>query len=493
MSKLNRDILFLIFEELQDDSVSLFTCLTVNRLWCETVVPILWRNPWRYDITYYNKNYLFTIIASYLSDDIKEFLTKQISPISSQSLLFDYLSFCRSINVNIMKYIISIGSTSADNRWLLQQKFYDLFMKKCPELKYLDMRSIEHQIFYLPEARLRFESLYELNCDTSINSSYLHGLAHISQCIQRLIIINNNVKANLGIVKLIEVQKSLKYFEWIDVCGYGLDRYKEILLALEKKADTISDLKIHFAHIDRTLQKVLPKLHNLKTLLINDFCYYDEEQLKMCIYHDLEIFKIENYNLKAASIIIENSGGHLKKILLGSYELEYIHNFHHDSLIFIRKVYENCPLIEYLTLAFPPSKHHSNEFENLLKICQNLKSLLLVMYDMEEEVTEENLLDNGEELLKMLIRSAPSNLREIRFLYDFKFSFEAFEEFLEKWRGRPALTILASNPTYKGENYLKLIDKYKYNGVIKDFRCESFINVVKYGLRSEYYVLPYLL
>jgi hypothetical protein len=197
--------------------------------------------------------------------------------------------------------------------------------------------------------------------------------------------------------------------------------------------------------------------------------------------------------LKAASIIIENSGGHLKKILLGSYELEYIHNFHHDSLIFIRKVYENCPLIEYLTLAFPPSKHHSNEFENLLKICQNLKSLLLVMYDMEEEVTEENLLDNGEELLKMLIRSAPSNLREIRFLYDFKFSFEAFEEFLEKWRGRPALTILASNPTYKGENYLKLIDKYKYNGVIKDFRCESFINVVKYGLRSEYYVLPYLL
>ena len=54
MSKLNKDILFLLFEELQDDSKSLFSCLLVNRLWCETVVPILWENPWRFDINYQN-------------------------------------------------------------------------------------------------------------------------------------------------------------------------------------------------------------------------------------------------------------------------------------------------------------------------------------------------------------------------------------------------------------------------------------------------------
>src|ERR1700722_1093220 len=105
MSKLNKDILFLIFEELQDDSKSLFSCLMVNRLWCETVIPILWRNPWRYGIKYDNKSYLFITIAHYLPDDIKEFITRQgiqLPSISHQSLLFDYLSFCRSINVNIM-------------------------------------------------------------------------------------------------------------------------------------------------------------------------------------------------------------------------------------------------------------------------------------------------------------------------------------------------------------------------------------------------------
>ena len=77
MAKLNKDILFLIFEELQVDSKSLFSCLMVNKICCETVTPILWRNPWCYDINYSNKNYLFMIIASYLSDDIKEFLTRQ--------------------------------------------------------------------------------------------------------------------------------------------------------------------------------------------------------------------------------------------------------------------------------------------------------------------------------------------------------------------------------------------------------------------------------
>src|SRR6266516_7129173 len=150
MSKLNKDILFLIFEELQDDSKSLFSCLMVNRLWCETVIPILWRNPWHYDINYSNKSYLFTIIAFYLSDDIKELLTRlgiQLLSVSHKSLLFDYLSFCKSINVNTMNIIISIGSSLAYNQFILQQEFYNLFMKKCPEFKYLDMRSIKHQIF----------------------------------------------------------------------------------------------------------------------------------------------------------------------------------------------------------------------------------------------------------------------------------------------------------------------------------------------------------
>ncbi|EXX53765.1 uncharacterized protein OCT59_012730 [Rhizophagus irregularis] len=486
MSKLNKDILFLIFEEFQYDSKSLFSCLMVNRFWCETVIPILWRNPWCYDIKYYDKDYLFIIIASYLSDDIKEFLKRlgiQKPLVSRKSLLFDYLSFCRNVDINVLSSIISTGSSSTNHQLFLQQEFCVVFMKNCQELKYFDMRSLKHQIFHFPEAKLCFESLYELKCDTSIDVSYFYGLARICQHIQKLMIINiTNEESNLGIVKLIEVQKNLRHFAWVDFFdGYisKVDPYKEILLALEKKADTIDYLGIYLECLDHTLQKVLPKFHKIKTL-ITSFRNFSEEQLKVCVYHDLEIFKIDYYDLKAASIIIENSGGRLKKFFLVSYELDdYVDDFEKDSLIFIRKVYENCPLIEYLSHAFTPSKKHLSEFENLLKVCQNLKLLTLILCDMERVITgDENILEIGEDLLKVLARSAPTSLREIRFLYGFKFSLEALEEFLEKWRGRPAITILTIDPIYKGENYKNLINKYKDNGVIKDFRCDYFINLI---------------
>jgi hypothetical protein len=72
MPKLNKDILFLLFEEFQDDSQSLFSFSMVDRLWCETVIPVLWRNPWKYNIDYRHKSSLYYIITSYLSDSVKQ-------------------------------------------------------------------------------------------------------------------------------------------------------------------------------------------------------------------------------------------------------------------------------------------------------------------------------------------------------------------------------------------------------------------------------------
>ncbi|CAB4423330.1 unnamed protein product [Rhizophagus irregularis] len=268
-------------------------------------------------------------------------------------------------------------------------------MKKCSEFKYLDMRKIEfrYRNFCLPKDKLRFELLYELICSTNVDSSYFYDLARISQCIQRLIIINDiKSEVNLGISKLIEVQKNLKYFEWKDEIYYSFFssivayNYKEILLALEKKADTINHLNTNFKNVDPTLlYKVLPKFHKLKSLIINYFQYSSIEQIKMCTYRDLEIFKLDEFDLKASSIIIENSGGHLKKILI--------------------------------------------------KPCE-------------------------------------------------RFKYEALEDFLEKWRGYP-LSIVMYNYAYKGnvKTYKNLIKKYKKNGKLKDFRCESLAKIMDMDIK----------
>ncbi|GBC31893.2 hypothetical protein GLOIN_2v1771472 [Rhizophagus irregularis DAOM 181602=DAOM 197198] len=295
----------------------------------------------------------------------------------------------------------------------MQQEFYSLFMKKCPELRYLDMRSIKHQIFCFPEAKVHLESLYELRCDTSIDSSYYYGLSRSCHYIQKLIIDNINPKPNYGIVKLIEVQKNLKHFEWKDDFFEDYlteDPYGIFLLALEKKADSLNYLRIFFRCIynitERAiLQMILPKFHKLKTLIIEDgFLSFTDEQLKNLVYHDLEILNIEYNRLNIISSIIENSGG---------------------------------------------------------------------------QETEEKILENGEELLKVLISSTPSNLKEIRFYDYFKFSLENLEEFLGKWRGC-TLSMLTSDSFYERDDYKKLISKYKNDGVIKDFKyiSELELNIV---------------
>ncbi|GBC00881.1 hypothetical protein RclHR1_00040032 [Rhizophagus clarus] len=490
MFKLNKDILFSILEELKDDSKSLFSCLMVNKLWCETGIPILWRNPWNYSINYSNKEYLFTMIVSYLSNEIKEFLTRegiQFPSIDSFQIPYvDYLSFCRGININAINKMISIGSSLDYNQFLLQQEFYSLFMKKFPKLKYLDMRSLKHQIFYFPEANIRLKSLCELKCDTSMNSSCFYGLARNCQYIQKLIIVNVKPKANNGISKLIQVQKNLKCFVWIDDFDdeYFTDPYNEIFLELGNKADTLNHLDLFFLYFYgfdypyTSLQILLPKLHQLKTLITNEFSYDNDDILKTFIYNNLEILNIGYITIYEASVIIENSGGHLKEISLKPYDFVYSDdNFIKDSLNFICKIHENCPLIEYLSLAFSPSKCHFIEFEKLLKNCQNLKLLLLITSNFNTNETEEEILENGKILLNILTRSAPPNFNELRFFEDFKFSLYALEEFLENWRGRPALTIITSNYFYEEENYQELINKYKNDGVIKNFKYEYSVNV----------------
>jgi hypothetical protein len=479
MPKLNKDILFLIFEEFQKDSKSLFSCLMVNTLWCETVIPILWKDPWRYNIIYFNKYYLFTTITFYLSDGIKEFLINQwieLPSISHESLLFDYLSFCRSINIDILNDIISIGSSDSYNQFLLQQEIYSLMIKKCPELKYLNIESIKHQIFYFPEAKACLESLCELKCDTSIDSIHFYGLARICKSIQRLIIINKCLEVNVGTVKLIKIQENLKYFEWRDdfeTEEFIGDPYEEILLALEKKADVLNHLIMSFNFIEvyehTTLQDVLTKLHKLKTLIITgDFhIISSKNQLNKMVYRELEIFNIDFISLGKASNIIENSGGHIKEIPLSYEYYEYdCDDIEEESLIFIRKIYENCPLIENLSLLCLSSDEHLTELEKLLKDCKYLKSLSLIIIDLDRLITDEEI---GKELLKILIRSTPNNLRKIKFYGNSQFPLKSLEEFLEKWRGLNALSLYTTGDIYKSNDYMKLIKKYKNKGVIKDF------------------------
>ncbi|RGB43868.1 hypothetical protein C1646_679807 [Rhizophagus diaphanus] len=494
MSKLNKDILFLIFNELQNDSRDLFSCLMVNKYWCETVIPILWKNPWRFNIDYH-KSSLYSIVVSYLPDNMKGFLAKEGIHISDKSLAIDYLSFCKSINMNVIDDIISTESSPGYYRSLLQEELYNTLMKKCPGIKYLDIRS-DYQIFCLPcilESKPRLESLCELACNTSTDPNYFYRLARICQRIQKIIIINKNAKANHGITILIEAQKNLKYFKWIDhfneeYCleifeGFNKDPYTESFYALRKHADTLNHIEISIQH-DRIsnyydiydnqnyifLQYTLLELHKLKTLKVSSPVFLNsegfEEKLETVAYPDLEILEKNVIDIYQATCIIKNSV-YLKELWIYKYRFD-CDRFSDDSLNFIRTIRENCELIEYLTIpVFPLSDNHLAEFELLLKKCQNLRSLAFRDSRCRENRRKE--IEYGIDLSNVIIRSAPFSLKEIEFSYDIWFSSKTLRTFFEMWKGRPAISIQTCVHFYRSNYLVKLIDEYKISGVIKDF------------------------
>ncbi|CAB4407608.1 unnamed protein product [Rhizophagus irregularis] len=468
MSNLNKDILYLIFENLQYDLNTLYSCSMVNRLWCAIAIPILWRNPWLYHKIVSKRN-LLNVIVPYLSDGMKQLITNK----NIESPLFDYLSFGRSITVMaIDNILISIGSNLPHNQFLLlKREIYQLLLSKYSKVQYLNVVNTNHRF---SEVYPLIELLTELVCDTIINPSYLCELGKICKSIQKIKIINKCIYFNYGIVELIKAQTNLKYFEWNDEFKEDVfreDLYEKVFSTLAKKKNVLNHLKVFFLYVypyNYTLlfDGVLYKFDKLRSLLINcDDLHFTSEQSNKLKYPNLEILKIDYIKLNVASSVIKNSGGNIKEVILNNQDfVEWEENFSDDSLEFIRNICKYCPFIEYLSLALSTTDTHFIALENLLKVCKNLRSLLIIF--QSDYMYNDTII--GDKLLDILI-SSKTNLKEIRFFNNFNFSTTSLKKFFEKWRGRPALSMLTCDTTYQVDDYKDFFKIYENEGVIKKF------------------------
>jgi hypothetical protein len=193
MSKLNKNILYLIFEELQYDKNALHSCLLVNKIWCETIVPILWKNPWKYLI---RRKVLLKVILSHLSDELKNNLLKNKGiRIFYQGPLFKYISFCRHLNLSEIDNIISIYK---------QIKIKVNENTKCTHLYILHQFGFQIQL--ISGAKRCFSNLEFFHCNTD---NILVGLSEICDSIKELELSIKTSNNNYGIVTLIKAQKKL--------------------------------------------------------------------------------------------------------------------------------------------------------------------------------------------------------------------------------------------------------------------------------------------
>src|SRR5687768_11110538 len=91
MSNLPHDILQEIFQLVQNNKNTLSSCLYVNRLWCESVIPVLWQNPFAYNMNNYESTLLIRTYINCFDEDEKKYLERNNVklPVTNKPI-FDY-------------------------------------------------------------------------------------------------------------------------------------------------------------------------------------------------------------------------------------------------------------------------------------------------------------------------------------------------------------------------------------------------------------------
>src|SRR6266542_1247577 len=122
MIELTTECIQEILKHVQIDN-NLFSCLLINRVWCENVIKILWSNPFKYK-KIYNKRKRYKFLNNYLkslNQKEKNWLTQQRIELtmfqpkrrtprkkpSQPTQNFDYASYLKVIRFNNLDPIIT--------------------------------------------------------------------------------------------------------------------------------------------------------------------------------------------------------------------------------------------------------------------------------------------------------------------------------------------------------------------------------------------------
>ncbi|RIA91438.1 hypothetical protein C1645_875422 [Glomus cerebriforme] len=460
MSMLNKDVLLLILEELQYDSKSLYSCLLVNRTWCETAVPILWKNPhWKLkenggDIQYLEEKSLniqclkekrekreilqFNVIISHLSNETKENLRNQGINLSTeiQKPLFNYISFCKHLVISKLEEgISSIKNIKSSKISILRNEVFKLFINKNTRFTHLYIpRQFNYHIHLIPGAEYCFSELKYLFCSTeSTDQNILEGLSRISNSIKELVIVpSNNI---LGMVKLIEAQKNINYIRFYYYTNTINESFhKSLENSLIKHADNVRHLNISWEPITKILSYFV-NLISLEMWYIGNWKHLENASLP-----GLKFLKVYWAPSNSLASLIENTKGNLIEISIncgrdrGDEEAA--------SKRLIQAIYRNCPKLKYLKILF--RNINILELENLLINCQYLNGLIIVtnFYDMID-------WDN---LFKILAKSSPNSLFKFKFYSYRQIKSDSLKLFFDSWKDRHPMLLQTVND-YMTTNY----------------------------------------
>jgi hypothetical protein len=470
MTKINEDVLILILEELQYDKKTLYSCLLVNRTWCEKTVSILWRflGSCNSIDNVNSMNILFNVIIKHLSIESKDLLKNRgielFREANQKKPLFDYISFLKCLDLQLLERMLisCIKNVEKFKLSIIRNEILKLFINENKKFISLSIpENFNYQLYHISGVERCFSNLESLYCNDNTDQNILEGLSNIIESIKNFIFYIKQHNNNSGVIKLIESQKGLNDVRFIYIKYNSSIRnvpfFKSLEESLYKHTDTIQHLKIYW----KPITKILSYLVNLSSLEIyssNSYYNTNWDHLENLSLPVLKILKVQRVPSNILTSLIQSTKGFITEIsILGD-----------DNKSLIRAIYQNCKNLRYLKLSL--LNRNILELENLLINCKFLNGLVIDVY-----------MFNWCKLFEILSKSSPETLFKFKFFFYYSRTpeLDSLKSFFDNWNNRipmhpMLLRTIQMNQYVDVDQYFDLIEKYKAKGIVKDYHNDLY-------------------
>ncbi|RIA80453.1 hypothetical protein C1645_882157 [Glomus cerebriforme] len=460
MPILIKDILYLIFEELENDKKTLRSCLSINKTWCEMIVPVLWKNPWKYLKSGKGK-LLLKVIISHLSDKSRNDLIQRFNFLKNlyQKPLFDYISYCKILNFNEIKKIIHTIDEKSDIP-IIENAIINLLINKNTKFTHLYIPHLfNHQLHLIPGADHCFSELQFLHCNTNIEDNVLIGLTKACKSIKELELSIEKECNNYKIVKLVEIPKKLSNIHLLIKHYSKID--EPFCNVLENTLIQHVNSIQYFTITGQPTTEILSSFVNLKSLELDDGCRRTKwnciENLSLPF---LQILNVKGIPIEVLTKLIENTNGSLIELKIN----DVCHSEINNNKI-IQAIYKNCSKLKYLKLLF--KYKNILELEKVLINCQDLNGLYINIDLFDDNLHLEDI--DWKHLFKILTNSSPVDLFKFKFFhFNETPDLKSLKSFFDNWKGRNPM-LLQFNKIQNKLGYIDLFENYKKKGIIKKY------------------------
>ncbi|CAB5193265.1 unnamed protein product [Rhizophagus irregularis] len=477
-----------IIKCLRKDFSTLYSCILVNRLWCRLAIPLLWEDPFCIP----TKNYhCIEIYLSYLNENDKEKFDEYgiiNNLLPSNTLLFNYPSFIKYLNINSAYYSIT--------KWLSSLVYYD--HEKLEKLVYRSLLEVfienggilrSFEVVMTTDAFCIYFDIIELILQ---NPNFMNNIKNFKICIHRNIIQNTIMNTIIPLLKFLysncnsissfhfylnfassikNVSLIEKYLQEVIISQHNLkiisfgrrnnNLYNPFLsLKNSNCSNTLNTIIFHytdFRKINNILQEVFNQLNVLESIHIL-YCYLNSDFVQQVIkvtkpFKLRSLFMDEILHIESLRLLLQKYGDYLENFELTKSHTNYTNGYEESRRQLLKSFMKYCTKIRYISSDKPNDIDIYSLIEN---VGQNINYLTILVdnynyhtfYDEYSSIVLQNL---GQVL--------PSKLEYLSL--SLSFNTNDFEIFLKNSQNTFIKKLLIKNTMKnEGENVLFYIKKH---------------------------------